>query len=154
MARLTSGPKPDSGPLRIALRKSDGWYQEDIDSLAQATLVVETVAFAMAVEGFAQADVLRMRQALEEAISRVFGPEPEAWTKRGRICWRIEPQRVLMEVEERAGTPAGAAEDTPPPEGLPRAFERGVLLRGSSLTWMRYTACGSQLSLCGNRVIH
>ena len=128
-------------------------YWDGQSSPGDALLVLDVVAEEMAAAGYAEADRLGLRLALEEAIVNAIrhGNRGDP-SRRVRVRFQVGPERVLAEVEDEGrGFYPELVPDPTAPENRDKECGRGLLLMRHYTTWLRYNRLGNCVTLCKER---
>jgi serine/threonine-protein kinase RsbW len=115
--------------------------------------LLDAVAADLAAAGCTSREVFAVRLALEEAMVNAIkhGHRGDP-SKVARLRYRVSEACVLAAVEDQGeGFDPDAVPDPLAPENLERSGGRGLLLMRSYMTWVRYNATGTCVTLCLRR---
>ena len=134
----------------VAMARHHSWQRRSLRSTAEIFPVIETVAAAMAAEGYTDRDVFGMRLSLEEALVNAIkhGHHYDP-SKQVRVRYQVGTQQAVVEVvDEGKGFDLHQVPDPLTQENLQRSSGRGVYLMRHYMTWVRCNKKGNCLTLC------
>jgi len=121
-----------------------------LSSLTEMGALVEGVAAAMRVLGYADKDIFGVQLSLDEAITNAIrhGHRHDPG-KTVKVRYAIDKEYVLVEVADQG--PGFDPELVPDPtsaENLERTGGRGLLLIHFYMSWVRYNKRGNAITFC------
>ena len=134
----------------VVVKPQDSWHRAHLCSTEGMVPLIESMAAAMATQGYPRKDSFGMRLALEEALlnSIRHGHQNDP-NKRVEVRYRISREHVLVEVEDQGqGFDLSSLPDPTAPENLERTCGRGIFLMHAYTTWIRYNERGNCVTLC------
>lgn len=119
----------------------------------EAIRVQEHVVASMQAQGFPQADVFSVRLALEEALTNALehGNRRDP-TKQVRLAYRVDPERVVLEVEDQgSGFCPEQVSDPTLPENVTEPNGRGLFFIRRYMCSIEYNETGNRLTMLKRR---
>ncbi len=118
--------------------------------IEELTPLLDEVVAELTGMGYSPTDCLGARMVLGEAIVNGLqhGNQGDP-AKRVRVCYWIDPDTLLAEVEDEGrGFDPARVPDPTAPENLEKPSGRGLLLMRQYTNWLRFHGRGNRLSLC------
>lgn len=133
--------------------KSENWRHLTLHCYTEVVPVLDLVLGELESAGFSGRDAFGVRLALEEALVNAIkhghrGDE----SKSVHMAYQVTLDCVMAEVEDEG--PGFRPEEVPDPlapENLERECGRGLLLMRNYMTWVRFNASGTRVTLCKRR---
>ncbi len=122
-------------------------------SACEIVPLIDRVVEDLAAAGFTAREGFAVRLALEEAMVNAIkhGHRGDS-SKIAQLRYRVTPDCLLAQVEDQGkGFNPDDVPDPLDPENLERPCGRGLLLMRSYMTWVRYDAPGTCVTLCLRR---
>ena len=130
------------------------WRRETVHSVADIARVIEIVIGAMTAASYPEAEVFRVRLALEEAIvnAHKHGHAGD-WGKPVAIRFHVSADGMVAEVEDQGpGFDPVQVPDPLAPENLERPSGRGLLLMRTYLSGVCHNERGNTICICKHRL--
>jgi serine/threonine-protein kinase RsbW len=129
------------------------WCRHTFHTAAEVIPLVEAVAGELEGAGYTMREVFAVRLSLEEAmVNAIKHGHHNDPSKVAQLRLHVTPECVLAEVEDQGdGFDPDAVPDPLALENLEKSSGRGLLLMRSYMTWVRYNATGTCVSLCLRR---
>lgn len=132
---------------------SESWSRLTLQTAREIASAVDPILDDLAAVGFSPKEAFGVRLALEEALVNAIkhGHRGDPG-KRVDLRYHITEERFLAEVEDEGrGFDPHQAPDPFAPENQERDGGRGLFLIRYYMTWVRYNAAGTCVTLCKQR---
>jgi serine/threonine-protein kinase RsbW len=127
------------------------WERATVNCVADKEQVIHTItATAMTSAGFSEADVLRLRLALDEALvnAHKHGHQGD-WSKPIQVRYHVNENGVAAEIEDQGcGFVPTQVPDPSAPENLERDSGRGLFLMRTYMSNVYHNAEGTCICFC------
>jgi len=129
------------------------WHRQWIHSTDQMDPVLTELLAALSSAGYSGQEVFGVRLAMEEAIVNAIkhGHQYDAG-KQVEVRYRVTDVCLLAEIQDQG--PGFDPREVPDPladENLDRDSGRGLYLMQCYMTWVRYNASGTCVTMCKQR---
>jgi serine/threonine-protein kinase RsbW len=129
------------------------WRRHSFRTAAEVVPLIDGVVAELEAAGYTAREAFAVRLALEEAMVNALkhGHRNDP-SKVAQLRYHLTPECVLAEVEDQGdGFDPNAVPDPLALENLEKSSGRGLLLMRTYMTWVRYNAAGTCVSLCLRR---